>query len=120
VGELAGNNEAIIADEGLTRRPDTLLSVGRQRNVSDTGMASIEGPFCLAMADDEDAGRCHSVGNSFDDSSVDRSWQGERRAVRARVSGVGDATVLEARRWYVAMEGFLEAPGNSDKPPTRS
>jgi hypothetical protein len=61
VSETAGDNEAIVADHGLAGGPDSLLAVGRERNVGAAGVFSVQGPFGLAMADDEDAGRRHFV-----------------------------------------------------------
>ena len=57
VGELAGDDEAVGANHGRASDGDSLLSVGGQGDVSAASMAAIEGPFGLAVADDEDLGR---------------------------------------------------------------
>lgn len=59
MSQLPGNNQAVIADHGLARGPDAPLAVGGQGDVADAGVASVEGPLRLAVADDEDAGGRH-------------------------------------------------------------
>lgn len=56
MSKILGHNQPVGAHHGLTRRHDTLLAVGRQRYVRRAGVAAVEGPFRLAVADDEDAG----------------------------------------------------------------
>lgn len=54
MSELLGDNEPIIAHHGLACGSDSLLAVLGEGDVGDTSVAAVEGPFCLAVADDED------------------------------------------------------------------
>lgn len=56
MSKILGHNQPVGAHHGLTRRHDTLLAVGCQRYIRGAGVAAVEGPFRLAVADDEDAG----------------------------------------------------------------
>lgn len=58
--QLPRHDQPVVPDEGLPRRQDALLAVGRQRELRRAGMSAVQGPFGLAVADDEDAGGCHS------------------------------------------------------------
>jgi hypothetical protein len=62
VGEIARYNQAVVAYEGFAGCADALLAVGCERDVGCTGMAPVKGPFCFAMADDEDARVGHDYG----------------------------------------------------------
>ena len=53
--ELFRDNKPVIADEGAAGGPDTLLAVGGEGDVGGAGVAAVEGPFGLAVADDEAA-----------------------------------------------------------------
>ena len=55
VDELLRHNEPVVADEGAARGADALLAVGGERDVAAAGVAAVEGPFRLAVADDEAA-----------------------------------------------------------------
>lgn len=57
VGKLAGDDETVGANHSLASDGDSLLSVGSQWDVSAASVPAIEGPFGLAVADDEDLGR---------------------------------------------------------------
>ena len=59
MNQLLGNNEAVVANHGPSRGPHSLLAIGGQRDIGDSRMASVERPFGLAVADDENAGGCH-------------------------------------------------------------
>jgi hypothetical protein len=59
VGEVSGHYEAIGTDEGAACCADAALTIGCERDVGYAGVTAIEGPFGLAMADDEDSGSCH-------------------------------------------------------------
>ncbi len=61
MSQLAGGNQAVIADEGFPRGQHALLAVGGQGNVGRAGVAAVERPLSLAVADDEDAGGRHVV-----------------------------------------------------------
>jgi hypothetical protein len=57
VNKLLRDDESVITYEGFPRCHDTLLTDWSERQVCSSRMAPIDGPFCLAMADDE-AARC--------------------------------------------------------------
>ena len=59
MSEVARYNEAVVAYEGLAGCADALLAVGCEGDVGCAGMAPVKGPFCFAVADDEDAGIGH-------------------------------------------------------------
>lgn len=54
--KLLRHDQAIVTNEGPSRRLDTLLAVFRQRDVGSTCMSAIQRPLRLAVADDEDSG----------------------------------------------------------------
>ena len=53
--ELFRDNESVVADEGAASGADSLLAVGGEGDVGGAGVAAVEGPFGLAVADDEAA-----------------------------------------------------------------
>jgi len=55
VDELLGDNEPVVADEGLAGGADALLAVGGEGDVGAARVLAAEGPLRLAVADDEDA-----------------------------------------------------------------
>ena len=57
VSQLLGDNQPIVADEGAACGAHAVLAVGGQGDVGVRGVAAVEGPLRLAVADDEDA-RC--------------------------------------------------------------
>jgi hypothetical protein len=57
--ELFGDDQSIVSHQGLTRGPDPLLAVRGQRDVGGAGVLAGEGPFGLAVSDDEAAGGRH-------------------------------------------------------------
>jgi hypothetical protein len=59
VCEVLGDDQSIGADEGFAGRAHALFAVGCERNVRGAGVAAVEGPFCFAVADYEDAGGGH-------------------------------------------------------------
>ncbi len=59
VDDFAGDNQAIVSNEGFPGCADSLLAVGCEGELSGAGVAAVEGPFCLAMPDYEGAGGCH-------------------------------------------------------------
>lgn len=65
VGELAGDNEAIVADHGAACSNDSFLAIGREGNVGASSVAAVEGPFGFAVADDEEARRGHRKTRSW-------------------------------------------------------
>lgn len=65
VGNLLGSNKSVMANKSLSRSLDTLLTVGGEWNVGTAGMPTVEGPFRLAVADDEDAGCGHGRASSY-------------------------------------------------------
>jgi hypothetical protein len=62
VGEVARYNQAVVAYEGFAGCADALLAVGGERDIGCPGMAPVKGPFCFAVADDEDA----RIGHVYD------------------------------------------------------
>ena len=62
MGEVAGHDEAVVAYEGLAGCADALLAICCEGDVGCAGMASVKGPFCFAVADDEDTGVGHVCG----------------------------------------------------------
>ena len=75
VGQLLGDNQPIVADEGAARGAHAVLAVGGQRDVGVRGVAAVEGPLRLAVADDEDA-RCWCHGE--DETSFALAGDGTR------------------------------------------
>lgn len=57
MSQVLGNDQAVIADQCLAGGLYPALAVGRERKFGGTGVSSIQGPFGLAVTDDEDAGR---------------------------------------------------------------
>lgn len=53
--EFLGTDQAVISNERPARGFNTPLSVSRQRQVGNAGVAAIERPFSLAVTDDEAA-----------------------------------------------------------------
>jgi hypothetical protein len=60
VNQLLRDDQSIVAHEGATRGPDPLLAIGCERDVGGSGVAAVEGPFGLAVADDEAARGRHA------------------------------------------------------------
>lgn len=58
--QLARDDETIGANQGSSRGQDALLAVGGEGDIGDAGVAAAEGPFRLAVADDEYS-RCGHV-----------------------------------------------------------
>lgn len=59
VGELLGDNQPVVADQGAAGGRDALLAGGRQGDVGDARVLAAERPLRLAVADNEDAGGGH-------------------------------------------------------------
>lgn len=59
--QLLRDNQPVITHETLTSCCDTFLAVGCEREVTDTRVSAIEGPFGFAVADDEATRGWHSV-----------------------------------------------------------
>lgn len=57
--QLARDDEAIRANEGLACGADSLLAVGSEGNIGAARVLSAEGPFCFAVADEEQSRRGH-------------------------------------------------------------
>jgi hypothetical protein len=53
--EVSRHDQPVIAHERLARGAHALLAVRGQRDVRRPCVAPVQGPFCLAVADDEDA-----------------------------------------------------------------
>jgi hypothetical protein len=70
VGQVAGHDEAVVADECFSRGDDALLACRGQGDIRHARVSAVEGPFGFAVADDEDAG----VGHCGNESS--RGLQG--------------------------------------------
>ena len=47
--QILRHDQAVVAYQCLARGSDTFLTVGREGNVGDTGMSTVEGPFSLAL-----------------------------------------------------------------------
>lgn len=58
---LLGHDEAVVADKSTAGGLDTLYSVGSQWDIGRAGVAPIDRPLGLAMADDEDSRCRHAV-----------------------------------------------------------
>jgi hypothetical protein len=73
VYELLGDNEAVVTNEGAAGGTHALLAVGGEGDVGGTGVAAVEGPLGLAMAEDEAAwvgshgGRFHCGRDMWDE-----------------------------------------------------
>lgn len=61
MGKFARGNEAIVPNEGSPGGADPLLAIGSQSDIGAASVASVERPFSLAMADEEDT-RCRHRG----------------------------------------------------------
>jgi hypothetical protein len=55
VCEVTRNNQAVCAHECFPRCAHALFAGGREGYVRGAGVAAVEGPFCFAVADYEDA-----------------------------------------------------------------
>ena len=64
VKQLAGDDQSVVADQGVAGSFDALLAVGREGQLCGAGVAPVKGPLRLAVADYEDAGRSHWGGLS--------------------------------------------------------
>lgn len=53
---VPGNNQSVGPYQSLARRTNPFLPICGQRELCSAGVAAIEGPFGLAVADDENAG----------------------------------------------------------------
>jgi hypothetical protein len=60
VSKLLRDDQAIITNKGLAGSLDSLLTICSERNVRHAGVSPVEGPLCLAMADDKDSRCCQS------------------------------------------------------------
>ena len=59
--EVSGDDEAVGTHERLARGADAFLTVGCEGELGGAGVAAVEGPFCFAVADYEDAGVGHCL-----------------------------------------------------------
>lgn len=62
VGKLVRHDESIVADHGVSRGNDSFLAVGCEGDIGASCVTAVEGPFGLAVADDEEARRGHGCG----------------------------------------------------------
>ena len=62
VGELGGDDEPVVAEEGAAGGADPRLAVRGQRELGRAGVAAVEGPFGFAVADYEGSGGRHCGG----------------------------------------------------------
>jgi len=60
VCEVAGDDEAVGADEGFACGADARFAVGGEGDIGCSCVPAVEGPFGFAVADYEDAGIGHS------------------------------------------------------------
>lgn len=60
MSQLPRHNKPIISHQRLPCSEDAFLAVGGEKELGGAGVAAIEGPFCFAVADDEDSrgGHC--------------------------------------------------------------
>ena len=56
MGEVARDYQAIGTDEGAASCADAALAIGGERDVGETSVTAVEGPFGLAVTDDEYSG----------------------------------------------------------------
>lgn len=61
MSDLLWSNKTIWANKSLSSCSHTLLTVGSQRNISQTSMATIKRPLRLAMANKENARGRHDL-----------------------------------------------------------
>lgn len=59
MSQLSGHNQSILADKSLACGPNPPLTSSRKRDVAGAGVAAVQGPLCLAVADEENAGCGH-------------------------------------------------------------
>lgn len=59
MSQIPRNNQPIITNQRLPRRPYSALPILREWQLRGTSMASIKRPLCFAVADYEDAGVWH-------------------------------------------------------------
>ena len=59
MSQILRNNQPIIPYQRSPRRDNPLLAIGSQWNIGCACVSSIERPFRLAVADDEDSWGCH-------------------------------------------------------------
>ena len=75
-------NQSIVANECFSRCADTLFAVRSEWDVSCSCVTAVEGPFCFAVADDEDAWVWHCFtlsGSRSCCSAVFMKVKGDRR-----------------------------------------
>lgn len=65
--QLGRYDKTIVSDKSLTRGPDPLLSIGSQRQLCCTCMATVQRPFGLTVTDDEDSRGGHGDWMQADD-----------------------------------------------------
>lgn len=75
--EVARHNQPVVAHERFARSAHALLAVGGQRDVRRPCVAPVQGPFCFAVADDEDARVGHGGGLGVD-------WRAQLQGGRKR------------------------------------
>ena len=97
------DDETVVADEGVAGCSDSLLTVGCQGDVRGAGVAAVERPLRLAVADNEAARRRHLRPLSGCDSS---RIGGERKGVSCTGRGQGGHGGL--KRWRLHLEDFVE------------
>ena len=61
VCKVARNDESVVADQGFASCTDALLTISSKWDVGCACVSAVEGPFCFAVADDEDSGVGHGV-----------------------------------------------------------
>jgi len=61
MSQLLRHNQSIVADQSLARGTNSPLASGCKRDVTGAGVAAVQGPLGLTVADDENAGSGHPV-----------------------------------------------------------
>lgn len=64
--QLLRHNEAITANKGLACCADSFLAIGSKGDVGTARVFAAEGPFCFAVADEEQSRRCHGCCDCVD------------------------------------------------------
>ena len=91
--QVLWNDEAIGAYECLAGGADALLAVRCEWDVRDAGVTAIEGPFRLAMADDEDSWSCHLGRRSRSVPGVLRAAAFEAAMARCKKGRTGETRI---------------------------
>jgi hypothetical protein len=110
VHQLLGHEESIVADERAACGTDSLLAIGRERDVRGACVAAVEGPFRLAVADDEASRRRHD-GPLYVEEVLRRRGEGGTEMIKS-------ALQLRRNGWKLHVHRFTLSKSSPSGIPT--